>query len=212
MKPIYIYGAGGLGREIQSLLRFLPEWKLEGYYDDGKRKGESVGVSKILGGEKDLGVAENSGSIFLIIGIGSPDVKARIVSTITSNRISFPQLIHPNAVIQDPGSVKLGDGVVITAGVILTTGISTGRHVLLNLNCTVGHDVTIGDYSSIMPGANISGNVQIGKKVLIGAGSNILNGVSIGDDAIVGAGSVVVNDVKSGETVVGVPAKPIKRS
>jgi len=35
--------------------------------------------------------------------------------------------------------------------------------------------------------------------------------VTIGDRAIVGAGSVVTRDVAAGATVVGNPARPVKR-
>jgi serine O-acetyltransferase len=47
---------------------------------------------------------------------------------------------------------------------------------------------------------------------MIGAGANIRNGVSIGSGSVVGMGSVVLKDVLPSTTVVGVPAKVIKRS
>jgi len=51
----------------------------------------------------------------------------------------------------------------------------------------------------------------VGHGVTIGAGSIILPGIGIGENAFVGAGSVVVKSVEPGITVVGNPAKPLKQ-
>jgi maltose O-acetyltransferase len=60
-------------------------------------------------------------------------------------------------------------------------------------------------------GIEIARAVVIGEDVWIGGGAIILGGVTIGDGAIVGAGSVVTRNVAAGETVVGNPARPVKR-
>ncbi len=207
-KKIAIYGAGGLGREVLSMLHAWPEWEVTGFYDDGKEKGTVIKQQPVLGGlEELLQVTEPT---YLVLAIGSPAIKIQIAKRISENEnILFPVLVHPNATIQDIASVKLGKGSVITAGVVLTTDIELGEHVLINLTCTVGHDVHIGDGSSVMPGVNIAGEVIIGKGVLIGAGATILNGLLLGDHCRVGAGSVVTKPVASGKTVVGIPARVI---
>jgi serine O-acetyltransferase len=51
----------------------------------------------------------------------------------------------------------------------------------------------------------------IGDNVFIGAGARILGGITIGNDAVIGANAVVINDVPAGGTVVGIPARLIKR-
>ena len=45
----------------------------------------------------------------------------------------------------------------------------------------------------------------------IGSGATILGGVRIGRGALVGAGAVVTRDVAPGATVVGNPARELRR-
>jgi acetyltransferase-like isoleucine patch superfamily enzyme len=54
--------------------------------------------------------------------------------------------------------------------------------------------------------------IVIGKDVWIGRGVTVLQGVTIGDGATIGANAVVTRSVDAGETVVGVPAEPVRRS
>jgi sugar O-acyltransferase (sialic acid O-acetyltransferase NeuD family) len=206
MKAIYLYGAGGLGREIQSLLHMLPEWKLEGFFDDGVPQGSMINGVMVAGG---LPAVREHSELNLTLAIGSPTVKAGILKDLKNLPVNFPVLCHPTALLQDEPNIELGKGIIITAGVILTTGIRIGNHVLLNLNCTIGHDVSIGDYTSVMPGVHIAGGVKIGNEVLIGSGANILNGITVGNNATVGAGAVVIRNVNAGETVIGVPARTV---
>jgi acetyltransferase-like isoleucine patch superfamily enzyme len=62
-----------------------------------------------------------------------------------------------------------------------------------------------------MPHADISGNVTVGDRCLVGVGAKILQGLTIGADTTVGIGSVVLNNVPGRCTVMGYPAKVIKR-
>jgi len=194
-----------------SMLHALPEWEVIGFYDDGKERGTMIKQLPVLGGLMEL--LSVTAPTNVVLAMGNPTLKIQVAERLyENNNIHFPVLIHPNAVIQEKSSVKLGQGSIITAGVVLTADIEMGDHVLVNLNCTVGHDVHIGDCSSVMPGVSIAGEVSIGKGVLIGSGANILNGLHIGDHSRVGAGSVVTKSVASGKTVVGIPARPVHSS
>jgi len=205
-KKIAICGAGGLGREVLSMVKALPEWEVIGFYDDGKSKGDEIGGVVVLGAIADLN--QITVDTQMVIAIGSPIIKERIAKQLMQNQHLKPAtIIHPSVIIQDSESVSIGKGCVLGAGVILTTQIVLGDHVLLNLNGTVGHDVEIGNYTSVMPGVNIAGEVKLGEGVMIGAGANVLNGLRVGAFSKVGAGAVVTKDVEEGVTVVGVPAR-----
>jgi UDP-3-O-[3-hydroxymyristoyl] glucosamine N-acyltransferase len=99
---------------------------------------------------------------------------------------------------------------MICPGAQITVNVQFGLCVIVNLNATIGHDCVIGDFVTISPGANISGNVLIGNRCYIGTQAAIVEGVAICGDVILGAGAVVVEDITEPGTYVGVPAKRIK--
>lgn len=207
-KSIVIIGAGGLGREILVLLKSLPAWEPIGFLDDALEKSSNILGLPVLGSIDQAGAFLKPHTA-AVIAIGDPKMKADVASRIQSVGLCFPVLIHPNAVIMNADRITLGEGTVIGAGAILTTDISVGRRVFVNINVTIGHDVIVGDNVSIMPGANIAGSVNVGSSVLIGAGANIRNGLRIGENSLVAMGASVVKDVAPGLTVAGVPAKPL---
>jgi sugar O-acyltransferase (sialic acid O-acetyltransferase NeuD family) len=206
-KPLLIYGAGGLGREILSWVKDMEEFRVEGFIDDTQPIGKKINGISVLGDVSFL--LNTTDKLFVVLAFGSPQMKDRIALQLQSQLIEFPILIHPSVVLQDRERIQIGKGSVIAARSVLTTDIHIGDHVLVNLNCTIGHDCSIGDCTSIMPGSNIAGSVLIGPKVLVGSGSNIKNKVVVGEGSTVGMGSVVIGDVADNTTVAGVPAKKI---
>ncbi len=208
-EPILIYGAGGLGKEVLSLVRTLDQFEPVGFIDDSVRKGTVVKGIKVLGGVDFLN--SYSPPVNMVLAVGDPSTKAMLVRMIDPSRVYFPVLIHPSVIIQEEGAISIAGGSIITAGCILTTDISIGAHVLINLNTTIGHDAIIGDFSSIMPGTNVAGGVKIDQGVLVGSGTSIMNGLHIGAFSKVGMGSVVIRNVDPETTVAGVPAKVLTK-
>jgi hypothetical protein len=75
----------------------------------------------------------------------------------------------------------------------------------------VGHDCVLRRYATIYPGAAVSGNVRIGEAATVGAGASVRQGLTLGEACIVGLGAAVVRSVPDDATVVGSPAKRLRR-
>jgi maltose O-acetyltransferase len=107
----------------------------------------------------------------------------------------------------------LGDGVFLNAGctILDTAPVRIGKGTLLGPNvqiyCAEHHKEAAGRQT----GLEIAKPVEIGDNAWIGGGAIILGGVRVGDGAIVGAGAVVTRDVPPNTTVVGNPARPVRR-
>ena len=212
MKDIAIYGAGGFGREVLTLIEDLNHkdysYRFVGFFDDGKHKGEDINGFPVLGGMEELNAWGQP--LCLALAIGDPAIKKKVFDWITNPIVSFPTLIHPSVMIGNRHFVEIEEGCIICGGVIITVNIAIRRFVILNLSCTVGHDTEIGAFASFMPTVNISGEVNIGEGVYVGTGAKIINQLSIGEWTVVGAGAVVAKSLPAHCTAVGVPAKPIK--
>ena len=195
---------------IEAVNNARVRWELIGFFDDGETPGRFVNGYPVLGGMEELNAWPSSLSV--VLAIGTPKTKRDVFHRIINPRISYPVLIHPSVIIGSPKYVDMGQGTIVCAGSILTTHISIGRHVLLNLACTVGHQSQIGDFSSFMPTCNISGEVNIGEGAFWGTGAKIINRRTVGCNVTVGAGAVVIDDLPENVTAVGVPARVIQRN
>lgn len=212
MRKIAVFGAGGFGREVHSLIEQINfakrQYEFIGFFDDGVEKGTIVNDYPVLGGVSELNNYDSD--LCVALAIGSPAIKRKVFGMISNPSISFPTLIHPNVLIGGMKFNRIGEGCIICAGNIITVNIDIEDFVILNLSCTVGHDTVIKRFSSFMPSVNISGEVNIGECVYVGTGAKIINQLSIGENTIIGAGAVVAKDLPANCTAVGVPAKVIK--
>ena len=213
MKDIAIFGVGGFGREVLALIKDInkvqPTWNVVGFFDDGYDKGLMVNGYPTLGTTEDLNRWEKP--VSLAVSLGSPVVKKKVLDKITNPLVDFPTLIHPSVWIGDPSYVEIGKGCILCAGVMITTNVRIKDFVILNLQCTVGHDSVIENYAAFMPSVNISGEVTVEEGVYVGTGAKIINQLSIGAYTIVGAGAVVAKSLPDHCTAVGVPARPLKK-
>jgi len=212
---IAVYGAGGFGREVawlaQSTVIGGEAVEVVCFIDDDETVcGAILNDLEVLPLSQ---VKEQYPAACVVSGIGVPKMRELTMGKARAAGFGFATLVHPRTEMSK--WVEIGEGTVICAGNILTTNITLGKHVQINLDCTIGHDVVMGDYTTLAPGVHVSGFVQCGKRVYIGTGAVIINGtkedpITIGDDAIIGAGACVTKSIPAGQTWAGVPAKPLK--
>lgn len=144
----------------------------------------------------------------VIVAVGDSKARKNIVDKLPSST-KFFTFIHPTALIMNK-NIEIGEGSFIGAYSILTTNIKLGKHSLLNRSNHIGHDSTIGDYFSAMPGAIVSGNVNMGNKVYMGTNSSVKEKINICNNVIIGLNSGVIKDINQEGTYVGLPARKIK--
>lgn len=211
MEKIAIFGAGGFGREVKTIIdtinKFEQKYEFIGFYDDGYSTGDIVNGFPVLGKLEDINAVKEN--LNIVLAVANPDGKRKIISQINNSHIKFPNIIHPSVLISDD-EVKIGKGNIFCAGTIITCNIEIKDFVILNLMCTVGHDTVIESYSSFMPSVNISGEVLLKECIYVGTGAKIINQLEIGEYTTVGAGAVVAKSLPAHCTAVGIPAKPIK--
>jgi serine O-acetyltransferase len=113
--------------------------------------------------------------------------------------LEFAQVLYKprNTLFIKAGSI--GEGFFIQHG--YATGIGARS---IGKNCWVNQHVVVG-YSDAGKSPILGDNVHIA------AGAKVLGDITIGDNSIVGANAVVVKNVPPNCTVVGVPARIIKR-
>lgn len=95
---------------------------------------------------------------------------------------------------------EFGPGFVIihANGIVINGEVRGGAKVRLE------HQVTIGN-------AGHGSSPVLGNDIYVGAGAKVIGSIAVGDGAKVGANAVVVHDVAPETTVVGIPAKPVKK-
>ena len=214
MKNLYIIGAGGFGREVAWLVERInsiePVWKLQGFLDDNPEKqGTTEGRYQVVSGCDFLRHLREE--TWIVCAVGASAVRRHIIEKIQqydNRNVKFAVLIDPSVLISS--SVSVGEGSIICAGTILTVDITVGKHVIINLDCTVGHDAEIEDFVTICPSVNVSGCAVVEQGAELGTGAQIIQGKRIGKETILGAGAVVVRNLPDRCTAIGVPAKPVK--
>lgn len=212
LKDLYIVGAGGFGREVAWLVERInyvkPEWNIKGFIDENESiHGTQEGGYPVLEGCDFL--EHLSDPVWVVCAVGAATTRKKIVEKLNRvSNVSFATLIDPSVMKSE--RVTIQEGSIICAGTILTVDITVGKHVIINLNCTFGHDDVIHDFVTIYPSVNVSGNVLVEECAELGTGMQVIQGKKIGRESIIGAGAVVVRDIPDKCTAVGSPAKPIK--
>lgn len=212
MKNLIIFGASGFGREVAWLVerinKVIPTWNLLGFLDDNEAiHGTEINGYRVLGG---TAAVEDYPEAFFVCAVGSSKVREKIIGNMKTVNpdVRFATVIDPSVEMSD--LVTIGEGTIVCAHTIITVNISIGRHVIINLDCTIGHDAVLQDYVTLYPSVNVSGMTNIGRCSELGTGMQIIQGKTVGEYSVVGAGAVVIKDIPAKCTAVGSPARPIK--
>lgn len=187
------------------------ELELVGLLDDlPENAGRRLGSLRVIGGSADLPrLAAEEGIEGVVLGFGAARGRLRVLAAVRDAGLALPTLVHPTAYVA--ASAELGAGVQVLPHASVGAAARLGDGVLVNTGAVVEHDDLIGAGAVVDPGAVLAGRVSIGQEVEVGSGAVLIPDVVVGDGAVVGAGAAVVAPISVGETVVGVPARPLRR-
>lgn len=213
-KKIVLIGAGGFGREVASIIEVLnnvkPTYELLGFLDDGSQyhNGTMINGYPWLGGH--AWIIDHRHDVVCTCCIGTPRIKKRIQEELAEKGVTFETIIAYGGFGYIGPHTEIGPGCVFYGGVTIAVNCKIGAGVVMNQMVNIGHDVSIGDYTTIMPFTGISGYCKVGSEVNIGGHAFIVPGRKVGDAATIAAGSIVFTNVKACTTVLGNPAKRMR--
>lgn len=206
-----IVGAKGFAKEVLEVIHQLNQLENLVFYDDVNDDvpEKLFGQFPVLRTLQEASVYFKTIDINFTIGVGNPVLRKKLYDKFTALGGEFTSIISPLATIGFYGN-QIEAGCNIMTGTVLTSDITIKKGTLINLNCTIGHDCTIGLYVELSPGVNISGNCTIGDYSVLGTNATVLPKIKIGKNVTIGAGSVVTKDLPDNCVAVGIPAKIIK--
>tara|TARA_R110000751_G_scaffold210384_1_gene314119 strand:+ start:33518 stop:34207 length:690 start_codon:yes stop_codon:yes gene_type:complete len=211
MENILIIGASGHAKVIVDIIEKQNKYRIQGFLDTYRRKGEKLFNYPILGTEDDLrDIVEKHNIYGCFIAIGDNYTRKVMAEKITSfnPEIKFINAIHPTAILGK--KVKLGNGIAIMAGVIVNSDSRIGNFCILNTNSFLEHDGAMHNYSSISSGVKTGGNLTLMECSSICIGATILENIIIENDTVIGAGALVNKNIPSLVVAYGVPAKIVR--
>ena len=212
-----VYGAGGHGSEAMQVFKSnlasdKDPKKIELFFVETNPVLESINKIQIISEETFL--KKEKFPLNFTVAIADSEVRETI-----SNRMSSFGCV-PFAIISDLASIsdesQIGKAPFFAQFSLVSPNVKIGDFVHLNYFSSVSHDSSIGNFVTIGPGARINGHVLVEDHVYIGAQATILPGTKdkkriIGKGATIGMGAVVIEDVPPFVTVVGNPARILKK-
>ena len=205
-KKVFIIGAGGCAREtFDAYIDAGREADVAGFLEEGCKKEGNVLNGRVLHDISFLQLLNEEKKDVLLIGAIGSTKRKRLLTKFEGDGFKFDTLIHPSVIRSR--WVTIGNGSIITAGVIMTCQIGIGQHVIVNVGARIMHDVTIGDFTTLSPNVQVMGKASVGSQVFIGANATIVDHVKVGNGAVIAAGAVVTEDVPEMALAAGVPAK-----
>lgn len=210
---IGIFGAGGFAREVAPLLRAQiahDPTDTDIVFVDHTASGW-VNAIEVMA-EADFLASKRPRSF--TVAIAASGLRRRLQATAETSGAVPINLRAASAEVLD--EVDLGPGAILCGHSTVTSNTRIGRGFHLNIHSYVAHDCVLGDFVTIGPNVVCAGNVIVEDDVYIGAGALIRQSrpdaaIVIGAGAVVGMGAVVTRSVPAGATVVGNPARPLKR-
>lgn len=207
---LYIYCAGGFGKEIMDVARRqnakTQRWIAIKFVDDVLVEKKKYGAQVVK--FKDIVDSNGLDEVNFVIANGEPTIRRKIYMKLNEFGAKMGNVIDISTLVAD--TAVLEDGVVVTPLCSISSDAFLAKNSCVNTMSIIGHDVRIGQNSVISSMVNLGGACVVGEGTYIGMGALIKEGVRIGSNSIVGMGSVVYNDIPDNVIALGNPARVMR--
>ncbi|HEX3109811.1 MAG TPA: transferase, partial [Thermoanaerobaculia bacterium] len=144
----------------------------------------------------------------IIVAIGDNHTRRVVSERLVASGEVLATVRHPFTSIA--ADVTIGEGTMISAGVVITPGATIGRGVLLNTCCSIDHQSSVGDFAHVSIHVAIGANCAIGEEALIAPGAVVTTSRHVGARTTIGAAAVVLRDIGDDVLAYGVPARVVR--
>ena len=204
MEKLILIGAGGHAESVADSID-TDQYELVGFIDSNKT-GSHMGLP-ILG--KEITVIQNYQSFVYFVSIGDVGYREFWYNRLVNLNLPIINIIDKTALVSSSASIGVGNFIGKLA--IINAGATVGNNNVINTKALIEHECRIGNHTHLSTNSTINGDVVVEDSVLFGS-TAVCNGqLTIGHHAVVGSGSVVIKDVEPWTTVVGAPARIVKR-
>jgi sugar O-acyltransferase (sialic acid O-acetyltransferase NeuD family) len=207
---IAVIGAGSMARIVYEIFSYDRNIEVTNFVHNVKPSGkETIKNIPIIGDHSVLPKLLEKGIRGTIIAVSMNDIRAAHYQKLKKMGFEFVNAIHPTATISP--SVKMGFGIIISIGVIISTGAQIHDNVIIDTGAIIDHECEIEEGAYIGSGCSLAGKINIKKGVFVSIGSSIRETITIGENSIINPGSIVLEDIPDNVVAGGVPAKILKK-
>lgn len=206
IQPLLLIDASGLAREALAVIRAREVYDVIGFLDDDPSLARTnIEGVPVLG---PIAVAAAHGSAQFLVCAGRGSAREGIVSRLAALGVCpsrYATIVHKS--VEAPEGCVMGAGSIVLAGVVMTTAVTLGEHVVVMPNATLTHDCALEDYATVCAGVALGGTVVIGRGAYIGMNASVRERTVVGGGATLAMGAVLLHDLPAGETWAGAPAR-----
>ena len=190
----FIYGAGGLGHELQAELERDGISTL--FIDDDE---ENIYPRMSEAVMKHMNVQ----NIYIALG----DSAEREKAFAKAEKYALKILSYVSEYAMVSNSAYLGRGTLILGNAFIGAHSALLDGTIALTSSVISHQCKVGRFSFICSGAILSGNTNIGHYFTAGVNSSVKQDVVIGSNVELGMSCTVLNDVMSNRVLIGTPSK-----
>lgn len=201
---LVILGAGGHGKVVADAALALHSWSrvLATDRNPARCTGELLAGVQLLPLDEALALADAA----FHVAIGVAEFRERELRALGDRALAT--VVHPRASVSP--HAQLGAGCFVAAQAVVAPSARLDVAVIVNHGAVVDHDVQVGAFCHVAPGAALGGGVRIGHHVLVGANASVLPGITVCDGVTLGAGAVLAAPVLEPAVFAGVPARRVR--